>query len=306
MSFTLEVDFSGLCLYVVDPETQHVGVLMPDCRMRTHHEVMSHKDETPAVPHVGYVRMNLADLGVRLSPPAATRDAPGEPRYELVHRFDQQILQFVGEAEAEPVTRAGMQIPDFQRFAPGLELIPDLFTTEPPAILLMRTILDGGTLTARTLSQSPPTWSFSKLFDPTAAQQYGGQFASFATWTRRFEGDTLTVRITNFAGEAEAEFTLGPVPEGGTLHLDMGNLCAENPLEWSDLETRKVRGNDEDFKWLYRLLRPRTGTYDDLLLKTTFPIPERKGLGGETGDDDCMGGTITASFFPPPPEPAEA
>lgn len=296
MSFTLDVDFSGLCMYVADPDTGHVAVLMPDCRMRTHGASPFHEDEHEAKLHVGYVRINLSDLGVPLTPPAATSDPAGEPRYELVHRFDRQRLQFVGEVEPGAVTRTGMEIPDFDRFAPDVELIDGLFSDAPPDILLMRSVLNGGTLEAKTLSKDPPVWNFTNQLNPDGPP-YGGQFASFATWTRQFQGNTLTLRITDFAGNPEAEFALGPVPEGGTLHLDVANLCAENPLEWSDMRTRQVLGDDEDFKWLYRLLKPRTGTFAELVNHDApFPIPSRKGLGDETGDDDCIGGTKTARF----------
>lgn len=296
MSFTLEVDFSGLCLYVVDPDTGQVAVLMPDCRKRTHGASPFHADEDRAKLHVGYVRINLADLGVPLTPPASTSDPAEEPRYELVHRFDRQRLQFVGEAAPEAVTRTGMDIPDFGRFAPGVELIDGLFSDSPPDILLMRSVLNGGTLEARTLADTPPAWTFSRLLNPDG-EPYGGTFASFATWKREFQGNTLKLRITDFAGNPEAEFTLGPVPEGGTLHLDVANLCEENPLEWSDLKTRKVLGDDKDFKWLYRLLKPRTGTFKDIVSPADpFPIPARPAVAGETGDDDCMGGTMTARF----------
>lgn len=299
--FTLEVDFSGLCLYVVDPDTGHVAVLMPDCRARTHVGNDYHEDRRLAEPHVGYVRMNLADLGVPLTPPVQTSDTPGEPRYEVVHRFDRQVLQFVGSAAAEPVTRSGMEVPDFEKIAPELELLDGLFTEAPPSILLTRMVLDGGELQGRTLAAAPPTWTFSRLFNPNGPE-YSNQFASYSTWTRRYDGDTLTLRITDFAGAPEAEFTLGPVPEGGTLHLDVANLCRENPLEWSDLPKRQVIGDDEDFRWLYRLLRPGSGTYGDRLLNASFPIPDRNGLDGETADDDCMGGTLRARIYPTEPE----
>jgi hypothetical protein len=346
MSFTLEVDFSGLCMYVVNPDTGKVTVLMPDCRMRTHTADVFHADGQRAVHHVGYVRINLADLGVplTLTPPAVTSDAAGEPRYELVHRFDRQVLHFVeaaapaplagsgttaaapvvdteattpdpvvhtdvtttdpmvhAAAAATPVVHTGMSIPDFGKFAPGLVPIDGLFTNDPPDILLMRSELDGGTLDGRSLTNDPPTWVFSQFLNP-GGEPYGGEFASYLTWRRPCEGNTLTLRITDFAGAPEAEFTLGPVPEGGTLHLDVANLCSNNPLEWSDLKTRKVLGNDEDFKWLYRLLKPAAGgTFADILLNTPLPHPARvPGLAGETGDDDCMGATMTY----PPKQPA--
>lgn len=305
MPFKLEVDFSGLCLHVVDPDTGHVAVLMPDCRRRTHGPAPFHADETEAAFHVGYVRINLADLGVPLTPPAATNDKAEEPRYELVHRFDRQLLQFVGEAGAGAVTRTGLEIPDFARFAPEVELIDGLFTEVPPAELLMRCILEGGTLEAKTLSINPPTWTFSTQLNPNA-EPYKGQFASFATWTREFYGNTLTLRITDFAGSPEAEFTLGPVPDGGTLRLDVANLCAENPLEWSDMETRTILGDDKDFKWLYRLLKPHAGSFQELVNKNEpFPIPGRPGVAGETRDDDCISGTVTARFSAPQPAPGQ-
>src|SRR4051812_37492518 len=59
MSFTLEVEFSGLCLFVLHPDEPRVAVLMPDARKSTANPV--HVDGTRGIPHVGYTRFDLAN-----------------------------------------------------------------------------------------------------------------------------------------------------------------------------------------------------------------------------------------------------
>lgn len=291
MAFTVEVELSGLCLYVINPDRQKVAVLMPDCRKRTHAEAPFHLDETPAEFHVGYVRIDAASAGLNVTAPGTTTDRADEPRYELLHRFDRQILQFVGTPTAGSPS-VDLKFPEFPLFAPNLDLLPGLFTTTPPESLLMRTVLEGGTFSSASTKE---TWRFDTQFNPSAPQ-YFGQFASFATWTRRYEGNTLTLRVTDFAGATEAEFVFSPVPPDATLHVKIANLCANNPLEWSDLNMRLVTEADRDFKWLYQLFRPISGTYPQLLLNAFLPIPERKDLSRETGAADCMGATIVRPF----------
>src|SRR6187549_3897635 len=74
--FHLQIEFSGLCLFVrrrdalgvVNPT--RVTVLMPDARRQPNVDVMRHHDGTEAVPHSGYLRFDLGDLMPRDFPVA--------------------------------------------------------------------------------------------------------------------------------------------------------------------------------------------------------------------------------------------
>lgn len=291
MAFNLEIEFSGLCLYILDPNGERVGVVMVDARERTHIENPVHEDGEDAEPHVGYLSCDLADLG--LAVPAG--EDGGTPRYEFVHRFDREVVDFGNAFPAAPIDHGELNFPAFDRFAPNLEPLPGLFGAQPPELLLMRTVLTGGKLSS---NQEKPLWRFSKVFNPEG-EDYSGRFASFATWRRQVEGDALKLRITTFTGETRADLTLRPANGGDTVKLKMSNLCAQNPLEWADLPIRQVNGDDVDFRWLYRLLRPTAESFPVLLKKgepgkeEKFPIPELADLGGESGANDCMGGQVS-------------
>jgi hypothetical protein len=287
MPFDLEIEFSGLCLYVVHPDGNQVAVLMPDARRRTNADPF-HADATHAEPHVGYLQVNAADMGVAL--PGG--EDGGGPRYELIHRFDRQAVDF-GTAFSTAPLQNGLRFPVFEEFAPGLELIPGLFGTNPPPVLLMRLVLTGGTLTS---NLEEPLWRFSNRLNP-GEEEYGGQFASFAVWKRQVNAEQVTLRLTDFAGNVQATMPLSPAEPGGKVRLKMSNLCSDNPLEWVDLPIRKVTGPDNDFRWLYRLLQPAGGTFSTMISESNgYPIPEPAEVLGEAGADDCMGGTKTGTF----------
>lgn len=286
MAFTLNVEFSGLCLYLLHPDGQHVAVLMPDCRLSTNVSLF-HADGKDAEPHVGYVRLDMEDLGLSIP---GTRGV--EPRYELIHRLNRQVLSFEGARTPEAIDTRVLQFPSFDLLGFRLDLIPNLFTEAPPAELLARMVLDGGTLEA---NPADDVWELPQFYPSGPA--LAGKFASFATWTRAFTGTALTVRIRDFGSTVPTDFSMQQIPEGAMVSIKIANLCCVNPLEWSDLTLRQVKGSDVDFKWLYRLMTPRGTSYDRLLNGAELPHPRRLALpGDETGSDDCIAGTKTESF----------
>jgi hypothetical protein len=199
-----------------------------------------------------------------------------------------------GLPAATTAMATALEFPDFGQFAPTLQPIPGLFSATPPSALLMRTVLDGGTLEA---SPEGSSWGFDKELHPTGAP-YGGQFASFCTWKRQVDAECLTIKLAPFDGAAPVEIELQPqsTPTGDAIMLKIVNLCAENPLEWNDLDQRLVKGDDVDFKWLYRLLQPSGATYANLLRGGQFPVPERRGKQAFGALQDCMGGRISSAF----------
>lgn len=291
MSFQLEVQFSGLAVYVVDQANGRTGVLMPDCRKPT----TDHPDDTPAEPHVGYIRFNFADIDAQY--PAGTETAfRKSPEYELIHRFDRELLHFVGTFGDEPTVYTPLDIPDFSEFASQLRLIPNLFTNPPnPAVkLLMRTTLPGGTLVSEDATEED-LWKIPRRFmDPLPPEPYVRQYASSVRWTRIVESPELVVRITDFGGVTTEEFTLRPKAPSTKVVVKIANLCANNPIEWSEFRFRRITGRDVDFKWLYRLLEVPGKTYKEVLLDDELPVPEFVG-DQSSGSDDCMPGKITGT-----------
>jgi hypothetical protein len=293
MPFTLHVEFVGLCLHVrnADDPTR-MAVLMPDARS-TRNPHGKHVDGSPAVPHVGYVRLDAANLPERL-PHAPT---PGDdPRYELIHRLDCEELVFDETLAPGPVDTRELTVPEFDQFAPNLELLPGLFGPTPPGELLMRTIISGGLLSS---DLTPESWEIPSNLNPGQAFKIG-QFASSVTWKREVEGTSTTLTIRRFDGnEPPRQFVLTPVEGERELRIKVGNLCAHNPLEWDDMPLRVVEGDDKDFKWMYHLHRPKNGqSYQNLLQQAgRLPIPTwLEAHNGDSGSNDCLAAGTTGWF----------
>jgi hypothetical protein len=300
MPFKLIVEFSGPCLYVIDTPSadgkfaDRLGVVMPDCRLPPDEVKPKHLDDDPAEPHVGYLRIDLGDVDPKMFP----RGEEQNPLYELVHRFDQQILRFVevpledneaggeGQTEDEEVDErinvSGLAVPSFDLAAPELVLEDNLFKED--ASILMRTVLEGGAVTPGTLTE----WKFVYGLNPNS-KKYEGKFASSLKWTREFNGSGLIVEITSLKGVPEVKIPL-IVEDGREVHMRVANLCAFNPLEWPELETPETPNVDADFKWLYHL-------FQNVPMRIpALPVPKFvKSAGGETGDNGCMGATKLGS-----------
>jgi hypothetical protein len=183
------------------------------------------------------------------------------------------------------------KIPDVDEFVTELDLIDDLFGTAPKK-LVMRTILKGGHLDGRGGGRQ---WRIPRLRSANP-DEYQDNFATGAEWQREVPGDSLTLRISSFNNARETKIPLGPFTAGETVTIHVANLCAFNPLEWDDLPKHQVMRTDEEFKWIYQLLKPRTGSYPQLLKGSTLPAPRLLQDTSFTGDEDCMGAQITHTF----------
>jgi hypothetical protein len=288
--FDLVVTFTGLNLFLLHTNGTEAAVLQPDCRFRSGH--MKHKDGSVGAAHVGYLRFDLASLCGCL-PPGPLNDPP---QGEGVYRFSGQTLDFgvTGNSKIVLDPTAPIGLPDFAQFAPTLTVPADLFSATPTHPLLMRSLLRGGTL------RGNPTKNFPlpQVLNTTRPAQYTDAFGTKVTWTRSITGTGLVVTTRDFAGNVQAEFKLSPVTvnERKVIVLKVVNLCEENPLEWDEYEYNGVLADDQDFKWLYRLLDPPTGnTYQTMLLASPLPIP-RLAPGG-AGVENCIGGLLKDQSF---------
>jgi hypothetical protein len=299
MPFELQVDFSGLCLYVHDPDQHRVAVLMPDAR-----ELLPpkgpHPDGTFGMPHAGYLRFNLADLPEL--PDLASHLPLGDddrPQYEVVHLFNRQVLGFEITGEDGPIA-VNTRVPDLEAFAPnpdgmpGARLVPidGVFSPAPPAALLMRTIFEGGTLTGMNVREN---WFIPNLFN-SGSPANAGIFANLVRWTRQVE--SVAIRLSGFDGTGIVRIPLRPAGSAPDIvRIKVANLCSTNPMEWPELGIRAADRDDEDFKWLYRILKPRAGTYEDLLMGHRLPFPHLP-PNPPAGVEDCLGLKTTGSVPP--------
>jgi hypothetical protein len=303
MPFTVEVSFEGLCLYVLHTDGDRAMVFMPDARLRPGEVPRYHLgNKEKAEPHVGYVRFNLANLAElpALDPPlpeGVNATLRAGPEYEVVHRFDSQILHFGAPVKPEKMT-VDLAVPDFQTLAQDLELRPDLFQAhQPDRVVLLRTSLEGGELRsvrANGQAGSRQKWEFPEPFG--SPDNYEGEFDSSVVWRRHVDADALPVRITDLSGNVQASFSLRPLVPGGTVAVKVANLCAVNPLEWEEMQQRSTDGPDNDFKWLYQLFRPKNGIeWDDYLVDKVLPAPSRVDFTVSEAND-CMPAHTRASY----------
>jgi hypothetical protein len=278
MAFRLEVEFTGLCLYVRRPEVEgkkKLTVLMPDCRRSYSDSV--HDDGSLAEPHVGYLRVDLANLVDKFP----TADEMNEPRGEVIYRFDRQELD-LGIADDSNMTFEPLGLPSFNTI---LKTPPraELFDAVPPDDLLFRTVLCGGEIRGK---RGNGHWAFRDVkieVNGKNGKTHAGQFSEVITWTRtEIPGESLTLKISAFSGAKD------PVPitlhaRNNIIRLKIANLCSTNPLEWDGLIMHVVRDTDNDFKWLYRLF-PKNGA--------KLHVPRMSGYQA-LGAEDCLGG-----FYP--------
>ncbi|MDB4916616.1 MAG: hypothetical protein JWM95_4260 [Gemmatimonadetes bacterium] len=290
MEFTLEIEFSGLCLYVLSKDGTKLGVAMPDCR-RTGINVDHHLDGHTAVPHVGYMRYNLADVGVAVPPGDADN-----PEFEVVHRFGQEDIDF-GMASADAVTVTSFVVPDLSVFAPGVTVRPGIFTAPTPPKVLMRTVLSGGTIKAGERDQS---WRLSTLFGKAGDKPHTGKFNGTVLWSKTVQMaapvGTFDVKLKPFDTTTAGSTITFQATNESTVRIKVANLCSDNPLEWDELFIRSFAGTfDEDFKWLYHLLEYPGTTFEKETKDRGLPLPAPELTGDIMGKiDDCTGAKITS------------
>ena len=275
--FDLQVKLTGICMFGIRKSTQSIVVVMPDTRFARDAAgtelPMTHEDGTEAVPHVGYLRFNLANLVPPMGndPPADLENVPqyqvpatnvtAAPPYEVVHRFNRAELVFEFGADGKDITaHEKLRLPNFDKLASGLQPLPGVFDSkQPPKVVLMRTVLTGGDIGSVAEGEE---WILDGRVLPKG-RKVRGHFDGDILWQRRVRGDRLTLRIEPFDKPAPSvSITLRPISVDGappSIPLKIANLCSTNPMEWDELELRRVREADVDFKWFYRLLQSRPG-----------------------------------------------
>lgn len=306
MSFELQVHFTGLCLFVIDTTQNRVGVLMPDAR--EHSPIQTLPDDDVGRTHIGYVRFDLANFDSRFRP------AGGKyPLNEGVHQFTGEELLFeIAFASGhgpghDPFPPGALKLPEFEKIAPpkqgaptpSLVLKQGMFVDrvinpgDPPEVRLMRTLLEGGTLTGTFTDE----WYFPNLF-AGGQKVYREEFAGAVTWKCQVESVTLKLRKFNTPVADAILIPLTSVPDSTgstTVHVQIANVCDVNPLEWVEFESRETTFDDVDFKWLYTLVEPATGeTWKGLLLDDFLPHPRVPRTLVE-GVEGCVGASIKGS-----------
>ena len=296
MPFTLEVEFSGLCQYLIQRDGKQVGIVMPDGRQngrrgdgRPIAPPDFRKFNTYLVPHVGYLRYDLADVAVlpNQTPAVSNGGGASTPSHEVIYRFDFDDLDF--GPGFEPMQKPTLDMPKVEEFAPTVSTKPGLFGEKPPNELLMRTILRGGSLTTQ---PNGGVSTFNLALNPKG-QPYVSSFAGFATWKTSINTAQLELRIRHWNGADKTVIRLRPREPDGTVRLKVGNLCAENPLEWPELFLRMANGEpDNDFKWFYSLWRDSRGDFEKVLSPPhLLPVPEPIEAHGDV--TNCTGSQST-------------
>ena len=273
MTFVLEVEFSGLCQYLVHRDGTQVGIILPDARLGKDGLPVNADDYCTTrkhlVNHVGYLRYDLADTGV----PIPMRGRAGTPSFEVVYRFDGDDLDF-GLGSDQPLEQCDLYVPDVGEFAPLVTLKPGMFSSQPPERLLMRTVLRGGHITSK---PNGGLWKFNDVLQPKS-KPYARSFSGLCRWRRMVFSDELVLRLRSWDGREKMTISLAPRGQDKIVRLKIANLCSNNPMEWPELFPRMFEGEaDDDFKWFYFLWQDSRGSFKDLISERpphTLPVPE--------------------------------
>ena len=327
---TLHVRFSGLFLFARhhrdgDPSQELEGVtaLAVDARdpvsvkratMKEWGEL--HLDRTEPVPHVGYVSVPLRYV------PGAQATGP-TVKHEMVMRLDRQQIAFEGlssapftverpsgetaspdEAQPSGVRTSLPNVADFERMG-GLRVDPACVGPQPPDSVLARISLDRGRILAPR-EEWIGSWKVRGVdAEGTSLEEREEPLAGVLEWEVPFEGDSLTLTLTSFDDGTVSSFPLQAVE--GRIWVDLGNLCATNPLQWFPELSRPQTGRPaEDFKWFYFLLDDRRALARALRDSAgTLPVPAPAG-GGAGIWIECMIATAlviatVAAFAKPSP-----
>lgn len=291
--FTLEVEFSGLCLYVRRKnKSDGITVLLPDARF-AHQNGATHPDGTDAVAHVPYLRINAANLpndGSTLDPSITN----GAPDYELVHRLDRESIDF-GVAAAGAVKETSFLVPEFGEVAPVLRVKDSVLKdTNPPQEVVARTQLTGGTIQA--VGIATQQWKFTGELRPDRQDVGPKTYGGVVTWSREIEDSGLTLKLSSLDGKTTQTIPLVPRKDASgqlKIQLKIANLCATNPLEWDELPENTVLRDDVDFKWLYTLLEVRPADKSKVEDPNAVPCPSPVKSVNEGMLQDCFSGAIT-------------
>ena len=149
----------------------------------------------------------------RLAEPGRVEDDAGSPPNEIVHRFNGEVLDF-GLNDPNTCVVYDIGIPSFNAFADSLVPIDEVSDpkVDPriPSPLLMRTVLNGGTISA---TGSGKTWTFSSVLNKTPnGTPYADTFARLRGVDPRSPETNLMVTIRKFDGILVATIPLKPVP----------------------------------------------------------------------------------------------
>ena len=277
---SLEVEFTGLCLYAPIKNgagVKEVNVFMPDGR-RTIANPM-HADGEKGKPHVGYLRVNLANIAniSALGINVAEGSPLGGPQCEIVYQFNRQELDF-GFTDTS-ITYENLGVPSFKKIYADANLAPspdlmEVDLSKVPKDLLFRTTLRGGSIHGL---RGSGNWKFPGVANG-GGQDYGGQFSEVIVWKRSIAG-AVTLTLRGFDKRNVQQLILAPTAGDDTVRVKIANLCEVNPLEWPGLPLHVERERDDDFKWLYRLLPKGKPLHVPVLAGS-------QGLGVE----DCLGG----------------
>lgn len=297
--FELRVYLAGICLHVFGDDHKKLTTVLPDARLPDAAALNAmrdptrkpkpHLDLTDAEPHAGYLRFDLRNV-----PNAGTGmlelDPPSEVSYEVVHRFEREQLD-LGLTNSGEKIGGTVKVPHLEGFAPILEPDPAIFIPKPDERVLMRTELLNGYATVT--DTDPVKWRIAGHLNPDG-KDLVGDFGGEILWTRKLPGRKLTLRLVSFDDPAKVtEIPLEAIRDVNktlAITLKIANLCKVNPLEWPQLSSRDAGVPDVDFKWLYRLLRMKTGSETTPFLHKPMPIPipERVPAPNEGSLQNCL------------------
>jgi len=299
-SFTLNVEFRGLCMFLVTPGTRRVTVAMPDAR--AHGGGVEFPARKVGAPHVGYLSCELTNIVGEGGSRSIVEE--GRTPYEVVRLFDREELRFGVTPGNHETDDHRILVPGFGCFAPGLRPRANIFSTPVPRALLMRTTLEAGQL-----DSEPGAYELS--FENTLAGPDGPDeicrqaYAHVVTWSTRVDAEYVELTFTKWDETTTSTLRLAPTQTEDEVTVRIANFCARNPLGWGGVGVRKIeRRRDKDFRWFYQLVETipgQTPSLDAPDLKLPVPLLDRRLIDDTSRSDRSMDDRATGTRVTEPP-----
>jgi hypothetical protein len=265
MPFTLHVVFTGLCAFAPNRARNRMWVVLPDGRSKIHFPRIS-ADGVKLRRHFGYVQFKAYQLA-SLDP-----DKPQPPQdMDAIWLLNRQRLTFnCTPAEAStPFSYTGLpNAANLEEMVPGYGNIdPSVVNDVPPPIVLSQVVLDRGVL----LPPDPQKCSERILPPVLHREAIRKSLCSEIVW--EVQGlSQVDIVATPFDGSGTYGRWSLAGSDGGIVTITVANLCDENLLRFET--TYDELPDDEDFRWIYTLLKADDQTQ---LLRSLnglhYPVP---------------------------------
>jgi hypothetical protein len=266
---TVKIRFEGVILVVPNPATKTAHIRMPLAEGSSIPEW--HADTTPATPHSAY----LATF--------AQYSAGEKPVGNPIHLLGKN-LRIKGRGDLGSAGLKGMA--PFKKFTKNSNALQFSTLTHSCQI-----ILEGGELSSLVDRGIMGTWSFSKSLNGQAPRDV--DLAHALMW----DSEEEEIDVVEYFEDGTTKVVCHLKADDDTHPANVIAHYSHPPKDWTTKHGDIVKGVvDHDFKWLYQIVRPNSGTWEEKLANNGFPeklLPAPRSTKPpirQVGSPTCFGG----------------